>query len=157
MAIHSEHIKDGERIERERPGIQWNRVAAGVAWLGGVATTYLFVHKAAPDLFWLPGIIVAATVQALLTLGERPLWRRLLGRKGGKAASLALIITFVDALVNAAGIYPYVGRLAQTDLGTMLAEVLNVQPQMGPLAAFSVALFLGLIVAALPEFLWESS
>lgn len=136
--------------------IAWNRVASIVAWLGGTFTTYLFFATALPELAWYASFTLAGLVQWLLTMGERPLWRRLLGRRGGQAAPLAFVVTIGDGLLNAAGIYPFVGQLAKTGLGAMLAEVLHVERAMDPLAAFGVAFLLGLIVAALPEFLWES-
>lgn len=139
-----------------RRHISWNRLAAVVAWLGGVATTYLFFARAMPEMAWFVNLALAGTAQWLLTMGERPLWRRLLGRKGGRAASLAFVVTLGDGLLNAAGLYPYMNRLGATDLGKMLSDVLNVQSQMDARAAFGIALFLGLIVAALPEFLWEA-
>lgn len=148
MATHSHQLA---------PGVAWHRIASVVAWLAGCFTTYLFFATALPTLGWLTSLGLAALAQWLLTMGERPLWRRLLGRKGGQAAPLAFLVTVGDGLLNAAGIYPFVGQLAKTGLGAMLAEVLHVERAMDPLAAFGVAFLLGLIVAALPEFLWEST
>jgi hypothetical protein len=136
--------------------IQWNKITAGVAWLGGVFTTYLFFHVAMPELPIAIAAIAAALVQWVLTRAERPLWRYLLKRNGGKFASVAVVVTLIDALLNAAGIYPFTNRLAQTDLGRMLAEVFAVQPTMGTRAAFLTAFVIGLLVASLPEALWES-
>ena len=38
----------------------------------------------------------------------------------------------------------------------MLAEVLQVEGAMSPLAAFLLALAIGLVIAGLPEYLWEA-
>lgn len=140
----------------QRRSLQWSKIAAVVAWLGGVFTTYLFVHVAMPELPVIIAIIVAAVGQWTLTLAERPLWRALLKRSGGRMAGVAIVVTIIDALLNAAGVYPFTSRLAQTDMGRMLAEVFGVQAAMGTRAAFLVAFLIGLLVASLPEALWES-
>lgn len=155
MTIHSERIKDGERIERERRTLDTYRVASVVAWLLGTFTTYLFIARAgAPST--LLAVVLAATAQWILTIAERPLWRFILRRRGGKFVALGLIVTLVDGIINGAGVYPYVGRLAQTNVGEMIADVLNVQQVMTPQAAFLLAFAIGLVVAGLPEYLWEA-
>jgi hypothetical protein len=140
----------------QRRALQWNKIAAVLAWLGGVYTTYLFFTRAMPELPMPFALAVAGLIQWLFTLAERPLWRYLLKRSGGKFAGVAVVVTIGDGLLNAAGVYPFMGRLAQTDLGLMLSEVLTVEPTMGNRAAFLVALLIGLLVASLPEALWES-
>lgn len=155
MSIHSEHLKDGERIERERRTLDTYRIASVVAWLLGTFTTYLFIARAMPGA-WLLSVVLAAAAQWLLTMAERPLWRFLLRRRGGKFVALGLVVTLIDGLINAGGVYPYMGKLAQTGVGQMLSEVLNVQQAMSPTAAFLLALAIGLVVAGLPEYLWEA-
>jgi hypothetical protein len=134
----------------------WNQLAAVIAWCAGVGGTYLFIHQLAPSLAIIVAVVIAAIVQWLLTLSERPLWRWLMRRRNGKFVILGFFTTLVDGLLNAAGIYPYMTMIAQTDLGTMLAEVLRAKPQMDTTSAFLVALAIGLIVGGLPEALWES-
>ena len=140
----------------QRREVPWNRIAATAAWLGGVVTTYLFFQAAMPELHMLIALALAGMLQWILTLAERPLWRALLKRGGGKFASVALVVTLFDALLNAAGIYPFTSRLAQTDLGRMLSEVFGVQASVGSQPAFMIAFLAGLLVASLPEALWES-
>jgi hypothetical protein len=139
-----------------RRALHWSKIGAIAAWLGGVFTTYLFLHVAMKELPAFIAVAAAALIQWVLTLAERPLWRALLKRSGGRYAGVAIVVTLIDALLNAAGIYPFTNRLAQTDLGRMLAEVFAVQPTMGTRAAFLVAFLIGLLVASLPEALWES-
>jgi len=134
----------------------WGKIASVTAWIGGVFTTYLFFHAAMPELPILFSAVAAALVQWTLTLAERPLWKFLLKRGGGRLAAIGIVITLIDALLNAAGIYPFTSRLAQTDLGRMLAEVFNVQAAMSAQPSFAVAFLIGLLVASLPEALWES-
>jgi hypothetical protein len=139
-----------------RRSLHWTKIAAVVAWLGGVFTTYLFLHVAMPELSIVAAVVIAGALQWTLTLAERPLWRALLKRSGGRMAGVAVVVTILDALLNAAGVYPFMSRLAQTGLGQMLSEVFGVQPTMGTRAAFLVAFLLGLLAASLPEALWES-
>lgn len=140
----------------QRLSISWSKIAAILAWLGGVFTTWLFFRAAMPELPWLIGLVAAALVQWTLTLAEKPLWRYLLKRSGGRLAAVAIVMTLIDALLNAAGIYPFTSRLAQTDLGRMLAEVFGVQAAMAAQPSFLIAFLIGLLVASLPEALWES-
>jgi hypothetical protein len=155
MATRVEPLKDGERTAPARSGIQWNKVFAAGAWLLGVSTTYLFMAYVLPDLYWIPNLGIAAGLQGLMTWGERPLWRAMLGRSGGRFAPMALIITLVDGVINAGGVYPYAGRFAHTSVGLMFAEVLHVKPEMTPIASLVLAMVLGLILAMLAEYLWE--
>jgi 4-amino-4-deoxy-L-arabinose transferase-like glycosyltransferase len=142
--------------EPQRRSLAWNKIAAGVAWLGGVFTTWLFFTVAAPTLPPYIALAAAALVQWVLTIAERPLWRVLLRRSGGRLVILGLVVTLIDGLINAGGIYPHVGRLAQTDVGKMIAEVLRVQQTMDSRSSFLLALAIGLVVAGLPEYLWEA-
>jgi hypothetical protein len=155
MSTRSEELRDGERIPQARRQLDTYRIAAVVAWLLGTFTTYLFIARVMPSA-WLLAVVLAAAAQWLLTIAERPLWRFLMRRRGGKFVALGLVVTFVDGLINAGGVYPYMGRLAQTDVGVMIAEVLNVQQAMSPLAAFLLAFAIGLTIAGLPEYLWEA-
>jgi hypothetical protein len=139
----------------QRRVIPWSKVAAVIAWLCGVFTTYLFIATSAIDVPWHVSLIAAFVIQWVLTIAEKPLWKVLLRRKGGKFVILGVVVTVIDGIFNAAGLYPYVGRLAQTNVGTMLAEVLNVSQTMGPGSAFLLAFSIGLVVASLPEYLWE--
>lgn len=140
--------------QAQRLHIAWSKAAAVIAWFGGVFTTWLFIATAA-TLPWYIALFAASVIQWILTIAEKPLWRVMLRRKGGKFVILGIVMTCVDGVFNAAGIYPYVGRMAQTNVGTMLSEVLNVSQTMGPGSTFLLAFAIGLVVAALPEYLWE--
>ena len=157
MNVRSEYLKDGERIPPERAHIQWSRFASIVAWFLGTFTTYLFFVRAMPAVGVMVNIALAATTQWLLTIAERPLWRFLLRRKGGRFVALGLVVTLFDGLLNAGGLYPYMTSLAKTDVGKMIAEVLKVEQAMTPTSAFLLALAIGVIVAGLPEYLWEAN
>lgn len=144
------------QAQAQRIALNWSKVASIVAWIGGVFTTWLFVAASAPTLPWYVGILAAGLMQWVLTIAERPLWRVLLRRRGGRFVILGIVVTFVDGVFNAAGIYPHVGRLTQTGVGKMLAEVLSVNQTMTPRDSFLLALAIGLVVAGLPEYLWEA-
>ena len=142
-------------VQPQRRALSWSKIAAIAAWIGGVFTTWLFIATAAPDMPWYIGLLAAGFIQWMLTIAEKPLWRVMLRRKGGKFVILGIIMTCIDGVLNAAGIYPYVGRLAQTNVGTMLSEVLGVSQTMGTRSAFLLAFAIGLVIAGLPEYLWE--
>ena len=112
MALHSENLRDGERIPQERRRLDTYRIASVVAWLLGTFTTYLFIARVMPGA-WLLAVVLAAAAQWLLTIAERPLWRFLMRRRGGKFVALGLVVTLIDGLINAAGMYPYMSRLAK--------------------------------------------
>jgi hypothetical protein len=143
------------REEPLRRAAPWSKVASAIAWLCGVFTTYLFIATSAVDVPWHVSLLAAFVIQWVLTIAEKPLWRVMLRRKGGKFVLLGIIMTCIDGVFNAAGIFPYVGRLAQTNVGAMLSEVLGVSQTMGTRSAFMLAFAIGLVIAALPEYLWE--
>jgi len=99
--------------------------------------------------------VVAFVAQWLLTLAERPLWRWILRRKDGRFIMASVVVTGIDGLLNAAGLYPYVGSLTGSNLVAMIADVARVDPTIEKPAAFLIAGAVGLLVAALAEFYWE--
>jgi hypothetical protein len=135
--------------------LSWNRIASIIAWLIGVLFTYLVLAAAAPDLGWLWVLIIALGGQLLLTIAEKPLWKWILRRKGGKLVVFGVGVTLIDGGINAGGIYPYVPRLADTSIGKMLIEVFELSPKISTPAAALLALAFGLLIAGLAEYLWE--
>lgn len=154
MTVRSERLQDGKPVERQR-ALTLNKIAAVVAWFVGCFTTWLFVNKAMEGRAWFLAAVLAFVAQALLTLAERPLFQLIWGRRGGRFTTLSILSVGVDMLLNAAGVYPFIGQMAKTDLGAMLVEVFHVQPTVDPISAFVIAVVLGAIVAGLPEGLWE--
>ncbi len=145
-------MEDGKPAARRSQG-NLNKLAAIVAWLIGCFTTALFIGKAIGGA-WLLAAALAFVAQGLLTLAERPLFRLIWGR-GGRFTLLAMLSIGIDALLNAAGVYPFVSKLAATDLGAMLVEVFKVQPAVDPISAFVIAVVIGIVLAGAPEGLWE--
>jgi len=135
--------------------LRWNRIASVAAWLIGVLFTYMLLRSVAPSLSWLTALGMAAGGQFLLTWAEKPLWKWALRRKGGKFVTFGVGVTIIDAAINAGGIYPYVPRLSQTDLGKMLIEVFSLNATISQPVALAIALAIGLLVAGLAEYLWE--
>jgi len=136
--------------------VNYNRLAGGGAWLIGVLLTYLFLRTFKGDPLGLVGAVVVAFIaQWLLTLAERPLWRWVLRRKDGRFIVASMAVTGVDGLLNAAGLYPYIGALTGSNLVAMIADVAHIDPTIEKPAAFLIALAIGLLVAALAEYYWE--
>ncbi len=129
-----------------RPTIPVNRIAAVLTWAAGVGTTYLFVAASTGAPVWLCAV-VALLAQAVLTLAERP---TLNGRPSlVSAGALAL-----DTILNAGGLFGPMQRLGATPPGQMIGAVTG-QAAVTPVAAFVVALILGALIAALPEWFWR--
>lgn len=135
--------------------VRYNRVAAVGAWSIGVFFSYLFLARMVPTIGAFAALAMAAGLQALLTLTERPLWRWIARRKSGRFVLTAAIATAFDAAINAGGMYPFMPRLSQTDLGKMLIEVFSLSPNVSAPAAALIAFILGMLVAGAPEALWE--
>jgi hypothetical protein len=136
--------------------MNYNRVAGGGAWLIGVFLTYLFLRTLKGDpLGGVGALAVALIAQWLLTLAERPLWRWLLRRKDGRFIAASVAVTGLDGVLNAAGLFPYIGALTGSNVVAMIADVAHVDPTIGKPAALLIALAIGLLVAALAEYYWE--
>lgn len=148
MAVHSEPLEG-------RVTIEWHRVAAVIAWLIGVLFTKLLVSSVVAE----PGYVcwtVAVLVQFLLTIAERPLWKWVLKRPGGRLIGLGIVITLLDGAINAGGIYPYIPRLSTSAIGEMLIHTFHLDPEIGTSATAFLSLTFGTLTAGLPEYLWES-
>lgn len=126
------------------------KIAALVVWGFAVVTTQLFL---APILqqrgldgaaIWLSAI----GLQLVLTIVESEFWR-------GERSQVSTSAVLVDALINAAGLYPFVGSLGATNVWQMISEVTGASPDVNTIAAGVISLFLGYILAATPERVWR--
>lgn len=145
-----------EPLSTAQRRLSYNRLAGAAAWLIGVYLTYLFLRTFKGDPLGLIGAsAVAFIAQGLLTLAERPLWRWLLRRKGGRFVLASLGVTLIDGLLNAAGLHPYIGALSGSNVVTMVTDVAQLDPTIGKSASALIAFVLGLLIAALAEFYWE--
>jgi Na+/H+ antiporter NhaD/arsenite permease-like protein len=61
----------------------------------------------------------------------------------------------VDTLINAAGLYPFVGGLSLTNVWAMIADATNASSDLSTVAVVVISLFLGYILAATPERVWR--
>lgn len=136
--------------------VPWFKGASILAWGIGALFTSLFIAQLVPGITALSTYIIAGALQILLTFAERPLWRLIMRRDNGRLVSVAIAATIVDALFNAAGIYPYIPRIAQTDVGRMLISAFHLAPDIGPTIAFLLAGAIGTFAASLSEALWET-
>ncbi len=131
-----------------------NKIASIIAWCVSVWFTAVFVYNAS-ELGYVLTSVIAFAVQFCFTIAERPLWRWVFRRKGAVPALAALFITLCDGMVNAAGIFPSIPRLARTNVGLMLIGTFDLNPRIDTYSAFAIALFIGTVVAGLAEYLWE--
>jgi hypothetical protein len=93
-----------------------NRIAAIICWIITVAFTAVFFHTIG-ELDILVSVALGIVLQAILTIGERPLWRWALKRANGRFALMAVGLTLVDGILNAAGMYNNVPKLSSSGVG----------------------------------------
>jgi hypothetical protein len=129
------------------------RIGSLIAWCISVGLTTFFVTTAL-QVSVPVALGVSIVLQSLFTLAQSPLWKWVFKRRNGKLATFAIVMTVIEGAVNAGGIYPIVPRFASTGTGKMLIEAFNLAPNIGTLSALIVALFIGIIAAGLPEYLW---
>ena len=87
-------------------------------------------------------------LQLILTIVESEFWQ---GQRGQVSAAAVI----VDTLINAAGLYPFIGGLGATNVWQMISEATGAAPDVGTAAAVGISLFLGYILAATPERVWR--
>jgi hypothetical protein len=124
-----------------------NRIAAVVAWLIGLATTYLGLAALLLNAPWWLPIAVALVAQGMLTWAERAIWR-------GRPSLVGALALLLDTLLNAGGVFPYALLLGDTPPVRMFATALGTPAQIGPVGAMIVSLVLGFAIAAAPEEFW---
>lgn len=124
-----------------------NKTIAVIIWLVGSWLTVQFLHQ-----LGVPSPIDAGAglaTQAMLTFGERPLWR------GRGYPVPALAFALIDTLLNAAGALPYLLNLGATDFWRLLSLALQSSgaPALTTILVFSA--LVGGAAAALPEYFWS--
>lgn len=124
-----------------------NRIAAVVAWLVGLAATYLGLAAVLTNAPWWLPLVVALVAQGMLTWSERAIWQ-------GRPSLVGALALIMDMLLNAGGVFPYALMLGATPTVQMFATVLGVPSQVGPVGAIIVSLILGFAIAAAPEEFW---
>jgi predicted membrane channel-forming protein YqfA (hemolysin III family) len=125
-----------------------NQTAGAIIWMISAFTTALFIKQMGvkEPLSYVLGI----AIQWLFTKAETPIWR-----KQGYPA-LGLIVTGVDVLFNAIGVWPYVrDNLANTDLWRMVADLTHDPSPPTLLVRFAIVLVIGIAVAAGPEYFFS--
>jgi hypothetical protein len=123
------------------------KIAGGVVWLGGVVTTAMFLSS----FVRLDGLLllaVAAGVQATLTAIELSFWR-------GDRNGITVGVMVFDSAINAAGLWPMVRNIDQSNLWWFLVDVTGLAPTMSPAIAGILALIVGFVLAAAPELIWK--
>lgn len=155
MTVRSEPLENG-KAPAARGRFSYNRIAGAATWVIGCFLTYLFLRTFEGDPLGIGGAIGGAIVaQLLLTLAERPLWRWVFRRRGGKLVLVGFVITLVDGALNAAGLYPFLGALSDTNVVAMFADAFSIDPTVGKSTSLLLAIVLGLTVAGLAEYFWE--
>jgi hypothetical protein len=130
-----------------RPVPSPTKIAAVLAWLGAVYTTYAAVTSLQAGTPWFVALATAAVLQFILTAAERPILH-------GRPDLFTGVVLAFDAVVNAGGVYPMLRNVGRTPSAQMVADI-GVAPDVGALPAILLSLVVGLIIAAAPEALWR--
>lgn len=125
-----------------------NKVTAIVIWLVGAwLTAQTLAQLNVPEPL---NIVFGLAIQWALTRAESPLWR------GKGTPKMAVGATIVDVAVNAAGTWPYLKNLNQTDFWAMVRDILSApeaQPTMATLIVLAVSV--GAFTACAAEYFWN--
>jgi hypothetical protein len=127
------------------------KAVAVLAWGVGVWTTHLFLQVLIRDSAGNPAdwtLFAALVLQLIMTAGESPLWR-------GQGQWWHIVVLVADSVTNVGGFFAYILRLDQTDSWAAFNTGLGTSGGLNPLAALILALALGVVTAAAPEFLWR--
>jgi len=126
------------------------KISAVIVWAFAVVTTYQFLvpilaRQGYGDqaTWW-----AAAVIQLILTVIESEFWHGQRGQVSGAAV-------VVDTLVNAAGLFPFVGGLSATNVWTMISAATGAGASINVVSVVIISLFLGYILAATPERIWR--
>ena len=137
-------------------GKAWNilanmryKIASVIVWFGAVIATAQFLDPIL-DRRGLGGQVVlwAVVLQFVLTIIESEFW-------AGQRGQVSSAAVGVDTLINAAGLYPFVGGLSLTNVWAMIADATNASSDLSTVAVVVISLFLGYILAATPERVWR--
>jgi len=124
-----------------------NRGGAIIVWLVGAAATASFMSQlGVPDPLH---ILVGFSLQFLLTKVEAPLWQ------GTQRAARCFVALVIDVIFNAAGMWPYLKNLGDTQVWKMLSEWTNTTDAPNIVVLIIVVLSLSTLVAAGAEWLWD--
>jgi hypothetical protein len=125
-----------------------NKTAGVIIWLISAYTTALFIGQIGIKEPISYGLGLA--VQWLFTKAETPIWR------GRGYPALGIVVTAVDVLFNAVGVWPYVrDQFGATDLWKMLTDITNDPSPPSLFVRFLIVLVVGIAVAAGPEYFWS--
>ncbi len=125
-----------------------NRVVAGLIWISGLGTTSMFFWQLGMRWFSIP---VAIITQAALTRLQSPIWSAKL--KNLMISLVAIFSLIMDVMFNSAGVYEFVLRFNETNLGGMLVE--QGIPVVSGLGFLVISMIIGIFQAGAPEILWN--
>jgi len=141
-------LKDAPASARRvTPSIPGGKIAAGVAWLGAVYTTYLSVSALQPGTPLTIAIVTAFIVQFVFTVAERPIMR-------GRPGIFTIAVFILDALINAGGVFPTLRNIGKTPTAQMIAAA-GTPATVEVWPAILISLVVGGIIAVAPEALWR--
>jgi len=126
--------------------VSGRKIAAALTQIGSFVTTWLFVS--ALGVTGAPGFFLALAVEFVLMAAKH---NTLLGR----ADQVGAAAVFIDTILNAGGLYPYMQRLDKTPSWIMLVSALNLEGELRKIPALVLALLFGFLLSAAPTWLWR--
>lgn len=145
------HDMENSRVvspqSRRASSISGSKIAAVVAWIGAVYTTYLSVQALQMATPWHIAIATAVVIQFVLTMAERPIL-------SGKPQAFTLVVCVFDTLINAGGVFPTLRNVANSPTAQMFAAT-GTPATVGTWPALIISLVVGAIIAIAPEALWR--
>lgn len=141
MSVHSSPLTTVSKLSS-------NQAAGVIIWLISAYATALFITQIGinPPVSYAFGV----AIQYIFTKAEQPIWR-----KQGYPM-LGIIVTAVDTLFNAVGIWPYVrDQFGTTDLWAMVTDMTHDPSEPTLLVRGLIVVVIGMAVAAGPEYFWS--
>lgn len=148
MRVRRSHNPYATRVLSNATKISSNQTAGIVIWLISAYTTALFISQIGiKEPF---SYLLGLAVQWLFTMAETPIWRK------REYPALGIIVTAVDVLFNAVGIWPYIrDQFGATDLWHMITDLTHDNSPPTLLVRFAIVATIGVAVAAGPEYFWS--
>jgi hypothetical protein len=139
-----------------------NRIAAVLVWLTSAYMTSTLIETLRVPGQSVGGVLdfvvlnlygssflAAIIIQGIITIGEQPLWR------GGRWTIVSVSMMLIDTLINAGSLWPFLRNADDTLIWSYALDFFSLDPSYSTFIAGIITLFCGVVLAALPEYLWR--
>lgn len=123
-----------------------NKLIALILWALSCYATYQFFMSISG--VGLAAFFISIIIQAALTFGESPLWR-------GDINGVGVVALAFDAFTNIGGTFYYIGNLGKTASWQAITATFGTSNDVSGYTQLSLAIVVGVVLAAAPEALWK--